>query len=549
MAAAHDTTIEGARKHAWSAGRRRVWLALIVATVAPWLGWGWGNPSLVDPSPDAPWPLRSLLAAEAWPIGELPPDKYPEGWHLVLGAAEQIARATWLSDAEEAQLAQLRERVSAAVTQHRGDSTFDPSIVLFREGAGFEAGAWKLVQAGRIAALLMVLLLAAATAELAMAAAGPRFGWIGALAIALQPAVVHYGVTLNTDVPALAWSALAWALLVAGRVPPGFARVVLSGAALGLAAATKDQYAAMAPGIAWFAWRSGRGCVASRTARFGALALGGALAYLAFSGILVPSQWRAHVAHLFGAGSQPFRIHDLSPSGLLGLLDDTFERLLAAAGVAGVAGGGLLLVEAAVRRRPRALCWLAPGLTYLIGFLAPAGYVYPRFTLPLGLCGAVALVWAIAHARGVRSRQRVGIAVLALAFLAAEASQVVTSKWSDPRPASVADLAQRRAPGDEVWVCSEPWLYAPFPPIAPPLQVRDLREMGAAVRDGAAPPRWLWFATEQRSAMAQPDAIAAIEKRLHLRVVARYEPQPSGRLAQDVAGLLLPIVVLFERAP
>lgn len=556
MAAAHDTAGDGAAVRAWRAGRRRTWLALLLATLAPWLGFDWGKPGLLDPSPDAPWPIRSLLAAEAWPAGELPHDKYPEGWHLLAGAAEQLACAAWLTDAEAAQLAQLRERIAAAVAARHGDATFDPSALLQAEGAGFEVGAWKLVVAGRLLALLMVVLLAAAAGELAMAAAGPRFGWVGALAIALQPAVVHYGATLNTDVPALAWSALAWALLVAGRVPPGALRVVAAGAALGLAAATKDQYAAMAPGIALFAWRRGAGAASGRLARAGLLLLGGAAAYALTSGVLhhapgraIGSTWRDHVAHLFGDGSQPFRIHDLSPRGVLGLLDDTFERLVAAAGVAGVAGLGLLVVQVVARRRWRALAWLLPGLGYLALFLAPAGYVYPRFTLPLGLCGAIGLAFALGHARGVRGAQRVVIAALALVYLGAEASQVVTSKWSDPRPASVAALAARRAPGDEVWLCSEPWLYAPFPPVAAPTRVRELREMAAAVRDGEAPPRWLWFATERRNALVTPDAIASIEKRLRVRLVERFDPAPTGNLANDPDGLLLPVVLLFERVP
>ncbi len=225
-----------------------------------------------------------------------------------------------------------------------------------------------------------------------------------------------------------------------------------------------------------------------------------------------------------------------------------FERLLTAAGLISTIGLVLLVVVAVMRRRPRALLLALPGVAYLALFLAPAGYVYPRFTLPLGLCGALGLAWGVRHAQGARTRQRVVVAALALCFAAAEASEVVGSRWGDARPRSVAELAARRGANDEVWICSEPWLYAPFPPIAGPTRCFDLRAMGAAVRDGTPPPRWLWYAAARGSAEAQDEMFASLEKRLRMKRVATFEPEASGRLAADPAGLLLPRVVLFERA-
>lgn len=566
MTAAHDTGAGGRAFCAWRAGRRRAWLAIaLVALAVPRLLWSWGAPAPLDPSPDALWPARSMLAVAAWPTGELPWDKYPEGFHLVAGVAEQLANRFWLTDAESAQVAADHAALIEHARARHDDPRHDPTVQLMNLASGHEAAHWKLVVAGRCATLLLLVVLLVAGAELAMAAAGPRFGWIGALAIALQPAIVHYGSTLNTDVPALAWSALGWALLVGGRVAPGSWRVVGAGAALGLAVATKDQYAAMVPGIAWFAWRRGAGRASGRAARFGLLALGGAFAYVLTSGVLnhasgrgLGSTWCDHVAHLFGAGSTPFREHDLSPRGLLGLLDDAGERLLTAAGVVGTAGIALLLLFVVLRRRWRALAWLLPGLTYLAGFLAPAGYVYPRFTLPFALCGALGLAWGIAHAQGARTRQRVVIGALALVFAGAEASQVGSARANDVRPAAVAELAARRgarvaatpaaAADDLVWIVSEPWLYGPFPPIAAPHRCATLVELAAAVKRGEPVARWLWFAAQRGSDVVGAPWIANIEKKLKMRAIATFEPQPDGRLAADPGGLLLAKVVLFERA-
>ncbi|MSR46393.1 MAG: hypothetical protein EXS13_04925 [Planctomycetes bacterium] len=550
MALAHDTDGTGAAKRAWRAGRLRVgFVAALIAIVLPSLLWSWGAASPFDPSPDAPWPIRSLLSTEAWPSDPLPWDKYPEGWHLIAGGAEQLARAFWLTEAEAAHVDAVRVQLQELVAAHSGDATFDPSVAFVTLAAGHESAHWKLVIAGRCATLALLVVLLLAAGELAMAAAGPRFGWVGALAVGLQPAIVHYGTTLNTDVPALSFCALAWALLVFERRAPNAWRVALAGAALGLAAATKDQYAAMAPGVALFALRRGAGRAEGRLARAGWLVLGGAIAYIATSGVLHGATWRDHVKHLFGAGSEQFRVHDLSPSGVLGLLDDSGEALLTAAGVIGTAGAVLLCLFALLRRRWRALAWLLPAATYTAGFLAPAGYVYPRFTLPLALCAAIGLAWGMAHAQGARTRQRVVIAALALVFAASEASQVVFARQGDPRPASVAALAARRAPGELTWVASYPWLFAPFPPIDGPIRCGTMNEFVAAVRAGEPCARWLWFAAERNSDIAQPDWIAGLEKKLKLKMkaVATFDSAPLGRLANDPAGLLLPRVVLFER--
>lgn len=576
MGPTHDTGGDSARKRAWRAGRWRARVAALLGLIAPLLGFGWGAPGVVDPSPDALLPLRSLLAIEAWPLGDVPVDKYPEGGYLVSGVVERLTSAVLLGEEERAAIAAFRERVTAQWKAHRGDTSFDVTQALLTEGAGQEALLWKLVLAGRVATLLLLFVGLLAVGEVAMAACGPRFGWVAVLALALQPAVVHYGATLNTDVPALAWCAIGWALLVAegrgaGRARLALVRVVAAGAALGLAAATKDQYAAVAPGIALFAWGRGKAPRASsaasssnpssssnaskpsetsRLVRFVALAVGVVLAYGATSGVLHPMAWRGHLALIFGAGSDPFRQHDLSLAGIGGLLHDTVERLRAAAGVTGAAGSVLLVLFVIVRRRWRALAWLAPAVGYTVLFLAPAGYVYPRFTLPIGLCGAIGLVWGLSHASGGSRRQRLGVMVLALLFAAAEAVEVVTDKWGDVRPRAVAALAQRRQPDDEVAISWQrgKWPLAPYPPIAGPARYRDHLELADAIKHGEPPPRHLWLALDRFDSLATPESLDAIAKKWKLKIIDRFEPTPDSALANDPDGLMLPLVVLFERA-
>jgi hypothetical protein len=547
MRPAHDTGPSSARKRARRFGRRLGLAAALLACGMQAATLQWGRASLFDPSPDAPWPLRSMLSVARWPGGPLPPDKYPEAWHLLAGSAERIAAAVVLDADERASVERLSDHLSQALAAHAGDATFDPTRALLDAAVGMEPVLWRLVLAGRIAALLMSFLLSLAATEVAMAIASPRFGWIAGAAIGLMPAVVHYGAALNTDVPALAWCALAWALAVDAAHGARTVPFALCGAAMGLAAATKDQAVATLPGILWFALRRLRDDAVPRLRRLLAIAAGAAASYALTSGLL-QGTWREHVEFVLGRGSQPYREFPFTTSGVLALLKATGDRFLVAGGLVGAVGIVLLVVTAAMRGRGRALAVLLPAIGCVAFFLVPAGYVYPRFTLPLCLCGAIAMAWALSHSAGAAGerRRRVWIGGLVALWSLGEASGLVEAKWSDPRPPSVAALAARRTPADEVWICAQPWFFAPFPAIEPPRRFLTLQEVAVALKRGDVPPRFLWLAVERHAALAGKDALEQMGATIGMKLVERFESDSRAALATEPDGLMLPVIALFE---
>jgi hypothetical protein len=556
MGSANDrdggATIQRARR----AGLLRALAATLAVLVLHAAALDWGQPAPYDLSPDALWPLRSRAVVHAWPFEPRPADKYPEGGHLFAGIFEEVAARTQLDAAGAREVAAIEARVRARAAE----PGFHPARALLEEGADATPLLAPLNRAGRIATLVLAGVLALSAAAVAGALIGPRWSWSAALFTGLMPAVVHYAATLNVDVPALAWAAACLALVLVARRRGGGWRLLLAGAAGGLAVATKDPLVAFLPGVMLpLLLRAPPG-----TSRLGALArvgAGAAASYALASGLLVPSMWREHVAFALGEGSQPYRQFDRSLGGIAGLAGATADALLAAGSLVGIGGLLTLPVVAVVRRRSRplrraTLFLLAPALTYFCLFLIPIGYVYPRFALPLGFVGAVALTLAVARAPGWPKKNLRLIAVVAIAIATGvDAVGVVRAKRNDPRAACVAELARRRASGDAVWIVPDPWFLSPAPPVAAPRRFVALTELKGALDAAAAKPRWLWLALVPGSLFAQQDsagrydALAKGAAALGYGVAATFAPPTDVPLVTARDGLILPFAALLERKP
>jgi hypothetical protein len=234
------------------------------------------------------------------------------------------------------------------------------------------------------------------------------------------------------------------------------------------------------------------------------------------------------------------------------------DALLAAGSLVGIGGLLALPVVAIVRWRSRPLrratLWLlAPAVSYFALFLVPIGYVYPRFTLPIGWVGAVALTLAVARSPGWPKKNLRMIAVVALALVTgADALEVVRAKRNDPRGACVAELARRRAEGDEAWVVADSWFLAPVPPLAAPRRFLALTELKAALVAAAVKPRWLWLGFVPGNAFAQRDTagrFSALEQGAALLgygVAATFPPPTDVPLVNAHEGLILPFAALLE---
>lgn len=153
-------------------------------------------------------------------------------------------------------------------------------------------------------------LLQAVVTSAAMAAAcglvarlfGARVGWITAAVIVLEPFFVGFQRFVTTDAMAADLSALAWLFFLLYLREGGRARLLLSGAAFGLAAITKIPTILIAPALLLWVALAERG-VWPEFARRGwrvrlrDLALwGGAAAFVAFA--LWPALWVAPVSTL-----------------------------------------------------------------------------------------------------------------------------------------------------------------------------------------------------------------------------------------------------------
>lgn len=556
MGPANDRQGGAAIQRARRAGLLRALAATIAVLVLQAAALDWGQPAPYDLSPDSLWPMASRGVVHAWPFGPRPADKYPEGGHLVAGLFEEAAARALLDERGAATIAEIEVELRARQTA----PGFQPARALLDAGSDATDLLTPITRAGRIATLLQSGVLALAAAAAAGALIGPRLAWSAALFTGLLPGVVHYGATLNVDVPALAWAAASFALVLVARRRGGGWRLLLAGAAAGLSVATKDPLAAFVAGVVVLLLVS----APPGTTRVGALLrFGGAAAavYALTSGLLVPSVWRAHLAFAFGEGSQPYRQFDLSPAGLVRLGGATADALLAAGSLVGIGGLMALPVVALVRRRSRSLrkatlLVLVPAIAWFLLFLVPIGYVYPRFTLPLGFVGAVALTLAVARTPGWPKKNLRMVAVVALALVTgSDALGVVRVKRNDPRSSCVAELARRRASGDEVWIVPDPWFLAPAPPIAAPRRFVALTELKGALRASDAKPRWLWVALPSNSTLAQRDesgSFHALElgaAELGYRVAATFPPPSDVPLVSAHDGLILPLAALLERQP
>jgi dolichyl-phosphate-mannose-protein mannosyltransferase len=556
MGPANDRQGGAAIQRARRAGLLRALAATIAVLSFQAAALDWGQPAPYDLSPDSLWPMASRGIVRAWPFGARPADKYPEGGHLVAGLVEEAAAAALLDARGAAAFAEVERSVRA----RQSAPGFQPALALLECGSDQSDLLAPVTRAGRISTLVLSGLLVLSAAAAAGALIGPRLAWSAALFTGLLPAVVHYGATLNVDVPALAWAAASFALVLIARRRGGAWRLFAAGAAAGLSVATKDPLAAFVPGIVLpLLLRAPPG-----TTRRGALArfaVGAAATFLLASGALVPSLFRAHLAFVFGQGSQPYRQFDLSPGGLAGLGRATADALLAAGSLVGI--GGIVAAAAVAilkwRSRPMRSATLlvcAPAVAYFFLFLAPIGYVYPRFTLPIGFVGAVALALAVARAPGWprKNLRMIAVVVLALAT-GADAVGVVRAKRNDPRAACVGELASRRSAGDEVWIVPETWFLAPAPPIAAPRRFVSLTELRGQLDAAGAKPRWLWLALLPESSFAQRDAagsFAALAQgaaALGYSVAAAFPPPDDVPLVRAHDGLILPLAALLERKP
>ncbi|HEU4408406.1 MAG TPA: hypothetical protein VFS43_24290 [Polyangiaceae bacterium] len=354
--------------------------------------YGWENDGVAP---------RDLFGGLAFNLKPGAAHRYPLLHYALVGLASLPAFAYALATSAALTPAALADRVLSVPVM--------TGVSLAAKALGVGAGALALLALGRVARRVS-------------SAGAAR--WAVALA-AINLSFAYYGRTSNVDVPALAWTALAFdrLLTVAER---GTARdygafFLLAAASL----ATKD------PAYASYVVAAPAYLVALPLARPGALAAGpahwrrlrgglalGALGYGVLSGgLLNPTGYVAHVRMLVGTNSQDWRLY---PRTLAGLRANVIDLASGQADywwpwpIVALAWAGVALALARPARPPLGvpafrLMPLVAGVSSQLFFTLVVARNEHRFLLPLGfwlsLYGGVAFD---ALARGLRRSTPLG---------------------------------------------------------------------------------------------------------------------------------------------
>ena len=477
----------------------RARLALLAGILAVSLGLnlvgiGFGQPRHYDQSVDAVHPTFSLDAVEHV-TGErsLVGLKYPRLHFLVVGWVQQLYVDLGLGDEGTSRRRALMDhfRNAPPLAQVGLRESFKP----FTDVIG------PMIVAGRVVSAVMGTLLVLAMFLFTRELLGTAEGLIAAALTAVSYPVVFYAHTLNVDVPYLAWGVLG--LFAAARaVRLGRGRwLVVAAVFAALSVGTKDQAGAWfvltAPVVLWLFMRPGSLAADAEPRPFPLAA--GLTALVTSTVVLLASHglpfdrrgFDLHFDHIFGDGVQPFREFDSSYLGHWLLLGETSLHLADALGVVALVFAllcGLLLVGA--RPRVAALC-LVPAVSYYATFIAPIGYVYLRFTIPILLMLLVPIAWGIgALLRVRRVRFVAGAALLALLVERGELAVAVDRMlMNDPRVAAYRWFEEHMEPDDRVVaVVDLPMHNLDFPV---PEQARFLMATDPVGTYGEAPPDYL----------------------------------------------------------
>lgn len=164
------------------------------------------------------------------------------------------------------------------------------------------------------------------------------------------------------------------------------------------------------------------------------------LSVLIFNPITNLEGVREHVRLLLTDKSVPFRMFESSPGGLVGLAAFAVAQLAHSLGwpalILGIMGAGMAMLRSDADPRWRLL--VLPVASYSIFFVAPIGYTYDRFWLPIHAVLALWIGMLLSRALrdgGFRRIAARGVAAAALAVSIAAAVSVDMLLACDGRPA------------------------------------------------------------------------------------------------------------------
>ena len=294
------------------------------------------------------------------------------------------------------------ESVRTAVLRRFGDGWYDkyPPLhyyllgILYLPTIAADGLGWLTVHSepvqlamtltGRLLTVLMGLGTTLAVAIVAARLTDRRHAWPAALLCGAFLPFAFYAKTTNVDLPFVCWFAWSLVFLVALLETTSVRDAVFLGITAGAAVGTKDQaYGLYILPALLLLWRFGRSLAGWKILASGALAAAVAL-LLIYNVLLNPEGLSLHLEFIQGPASTGYRMFEPSAAGQRDLLKSSAGQLLFTTGIAGAL---LILAGIGSRHYSRsrfAFVMLAGSmLSYYLGFIAYAGYVYDRFLLPL----------------------------------------------------------------------------------------------------------------------------------------------------------------------
>ena len=379
--------------------------------------------------------------------------------------------------------------------------------------------------------------------------AGRRAGFLAGVLFAGSPLAVYYASAANLEMPYLFWSSLALLMLV--RIARGAQRsdYVRCGIFAAAAIATKDQAYGLflllpIPLLAFHA--RGRGARGCRDARLIAGAGAAVLTYLVAANVVVDFHgWLAHLHYITHEGSQPYQMYPATLAGfarlgahLAGLVVWTATPPMLVLAVF-----GFIALRPLARRG--AILLLAAVTSYVLTFVAPILYVFPRFVLPLvfvlAILGGVggAAIWA----RGSLVARAAVVATVAVVVLYGTSMNL--GLVYDSRYAAESWLAANVAPGALVGTNGE-GVYLPRVPATLRTVPVDVTKDGLRY-DGTAPDYLVlsdaYYARYLRRAVVRPVFLELLQGDGGYERVATFQRRylPATEL---IPGLNARIVVM-----
>ncbi len=491
--------------------RSLVFLALAITVLSAGLNLaaiGFLMPRHYDPSVDGVHPVLSLDAFDhAFSARHVVGHKYPRTHLVLVGGLQRL----WLvlrhgvddgNRRHDDLMTQFTSRPARATSDQRdGLRPFADTIA-------------ELIIVARVVSALMGVGVVLALLAFARHLFGTGTAFLAAFLAALSSPLIYYAHTTNVDVPYLFWGMLALVFAVRAIERARSRDIILAAAFVALSGATKDQ------AFGWFLltlpfvlWRIARpGALAAQPTRTFPLAavLVAAATSAGLYGLAIGVPFdmagvTAHFEHVFGAGVTPYRTFPSTPSGVWSLFLESVLHLDDMTGTTTLVLAAIGIVQLLWTRRSAALLMLVPLLSYGLTFLAPIGYVYMRFLLPVALLlfiPAAAVLVALLRVPLLRYIAVVSVLLL-LAVRMQEAVLLVEMLDDDPRARAEAFLEESVDAGAIVAAAlSLPMHNVSFPPEVGVVRI-DL-EKGTAASFPRSPSFYVTGFFDPHRSLAEP---------------------------------------------